>query len=604
MGTLLPAIGSCSFATSGERRFAERLVGKLEDDSLCWYDVPVGPHRQRPDFLIFLPGHGLLVLEVKDWTLDTIESLDPANAVIIRDGQRKSIATPIEQARSYMFAAVDTLEKDSRLVSPKGRLICPYGHGAVLTNVTRRQFEGTDMREAIPSELVICKDEMAESADPAEFQRRLSKMFLHHFPHELSPAQIDRVRWHLFPEVRIGSQEELFPNDKALEVPDLLRVMDLQQEQLARSLGDGHRIIHGVAGSGKTLILLYRAEHLALACRRPILVLCFNKALAAKLEDVISSKGLGNKVLVRNFHKWVWHQLADNHLQLPSRNSNKDAYAKECVELMVKAISKNQIFLGQYDAVLIDEGHDFQPEWLKLAVQMINPVSKSLLLLYDDAQSIYEGPKKKRFTFASVGVEARGRTTILKMNYRNTMEILAVARAFAEDLLTARETADDEAPLVLPMSAGRSGPMPVLVPLASPRAEADYIAGELQAAHKTGTAWKEMAVIYRSWTAGKNVADVLTRRGVPFEAPQFTKTKFNPANDSVKLITMHSSKGLEFPLVCIPSINEMPGPKMDAVEEARLIYVAMTRATRDLVLTHVGESAFTERMRSALKLHS
>ena len=39
--------------------------------------------------------------------------------------------------------------------------------------------------------------------------------------------------------------------------------MDLQQEQLARSLGDGHRVIHGVAGSGKTLILGYRAEQLA-----------------------------------------------------------------------------------------------------------------------------------------------------------------------------------------------------------------------------------------------------------------------------------------------------------------------------------------------------
>jgi superfamily I DNA and RNA helicase len=41
-----------------------------------------------------------------------------------------------------------------------------------------------------------------------------------------------------------------------------MRVMDMQQEQLARSLGDGHRVIHGVAGSGKTMILGYRAEYL------------------------------------------------------------------------------------------------------------------------------------------------------------------------------------------------------------------------------------------------------------------------------------------------------------------------------------------------------
>ena len=42
------------------------------------------------------------------------------------------------------------------------------------------------------------------------------------------------------------------------------RVMDLQQEQLARSMGEGHRVIHGVAGSGKTMILGYRAQYLAL----------------------------------------------------------------------------------------------------------------------------------------------------------------------------------------------------------------------------------------------------------------------------------------------------------------------------------------------------
>ena len=37
--------------------------------------------------------------------------------------------------------------------------------------------------------------------------------------------------------------------------------MDLQQGKLARSLGDGHRVIHGVAGSGKNMILGYRAEY-------------------------------------------------------------------------------------------------------------------------------------------------------------------------------------------------------------------------------------------------------------------------------------------------------------------------------------------------------
>ena len=43
---------------------------------------------------------------------------------------------------------------------------------------------------------------------------------------------------------------------------------------------------------------------------------------------------------------------------------------------------------AQYGAVLVDEGHDFEPEWLKLVAQMVHPETNSLLVLYDDAQSI------------------------------------------------------------------------------------------------------------------------------------------------------------------------------------------------------------------------
>ena len=58
--------------TTGERRLAERLEQKLDDDYLVWYDVPVGPKHSHPDFLVLHPRRGLLVLEVKDWRLDTV----------------------------------------------------------------------------------------------------------------------------------------------------------------------------------------------------------------------------------------------------------------------------------------------------------------------------------------------------------------------------------------------------------------------------------------------------------------------------------------------------------------------------------------------------
>ncbi|MCK9282751.1 MAG: hypothetical protein M0P39_00520 [Rhodocyclaceae bacterium] len=44
-----PSIGSCTFDSGGERRLAERLEAKLEDDYLCWYNVALGPSSLHPE---------------------------------------------------------------------------------------------------------------------------------------------------------------------------------------------------------------------------------------------------------------------------------------------------------------------------------------------------------------------------------------------------------------------------------------------------------------------------------------------------------------------------------------------------------------------------
>lgn len=609
MAMLLPAIGSClSRMTSGEKRFAYRLEEKLEDDYLCWYDVAIGERTQHPDFVVFHPSRGLLVLEVKDWRLDTLHSMDKQQATIMTAHGIKHVLNPLEQARQYMYAITNRLERDSQLVWPngslKGKPFFPYGHGVVLSNITRKQFDGARLGEVLPAHLVICQDEMTESVDAEAFQQRLWNMFPIKFKLQLSLPQIDRIRWHMFPEVRIGAQPDLFtePGQKGVEIPDVLRVMDLQQEQLARSLGEGHRIIHGVAGSGKTLILGYRAEHLAKVCQRPILVLCYNKTLAAKLASVMAAKGLQDKVHVVNFHAWCVRQLEAYHVGKPPRNADLNAYFEACVERVIRSVEQKQIPAAQYDAVLVDEGHDFRPEWFKLVVQMIHPDTDSLLVLYDDAQSIYHGPKKLRFSFSSVGVQAKGRTTILKLNYRNTAEILSVARAFADELLSPMDTEDDQAPTVQPMSAGRRGPKPLLVKLPTLRDEAAFIADKLLEANRLGSPWQTMAVIYRRYGIGQEVAAMLSRKGIPFQWQQDKKQAFSPSHESVKLITMHSSKGLEFPLVLIPGLGAPAKEDNTVQDEARLLYVAMTRATHELVMTHGEGALLAQKMQTAMQV--
>lgn len=607
MATLLPALSTClTRMTSGERRLARRLEALLEDDYLCWYDVPLGPRDRHPDFVILHPRRGLLILEVKDWRVDSIQSISRVSATIQTPQGLKEVANPLEQARQYAHVITDLLTRDPLLTTPAdhahaGQLVCPYGYGIVLANITRRQFESTDLGEVLNPDLVICQDEMTESVEAEAFQERLWRMFRTNLRHALTLPQIDRIRWHLFPEVRIH-QGSLFPEAvPAAEAPprdQLLYVMDLQQEQLARSLGDGHRVIHGVAGSGKTLILGYRCAQLAKAASKPILVLCYNVSLASKLQHLVAQQGISDRVSVRNFHGWCADQLRAYHVPRPPDGPD---FPQALVEAVIAGVDRGQIPRAQYAAVLLDEGHDFEADWLKLVVQMIDPATNSLLVLYDDAQSIYATRRSRKFSFASVGVQARGRTTILRLNYRNTAEVLSFAYRFAKDVVRPEDAEDDGIPLIAPETAGRHGEPPALVQLRSLQEEAAYIAEQFRNLHRAGRPWRDMAVVYRARFVGETVCTVLRECDVPCEWLQASKDtrRFDPGSDRVKVMTMHSSKGLEFPVVAIPGIGYMPYEKYDALEEARLLYVAMTRAVDRLIVTAHRSSLFAERLHAA-----
>ena len=97
MATLIPALGAClRRMTPGEKRLAERLEDKLDDDYLLWYDVPVGPQQLHPDFIVLHPSRGLLILEVKDFRLGTIVQADKEDWTILDavSSEPKTIQSP------------------------------------------------------------------------------------------------------------------------------------------------------------------------------------------------------------------------------------------------------------------------------------------------------------------------------------------------------------------------------------------------------------------------------------------------------------------------------------------------------------------------------
>ncbi len=612
MATLTPTRNGClPRMTGGEKRFSERLESKLEEDYLLWYDVPIGLKQRRPDFVVFHPRRGMLVLEVKDWKAETIQHADSTQFTLITDRGLVKEANPLLQARAYALEISVVLERDPALRHPAssrhaGKLVMPWAYGVVLANISRKQFVDGGLDAVIPAHLTLCREEIYETVDPEAFQEQLWAMFPQVFPTAMTLPQIDRIRWHLFPEIRIAPGEGQFglfdetgTITRPLEIPDLVKVMDAQQEQLARSLGDEHRVIHGVAGSGKTMILGFRAMQLARELGKPILVLCYNKTLAARLDQLIGERGLSEKVQVYNFHKWCHRMLTAYHVDLPAQGS-KDFFAT-MVQKVIDGVEKGQIPRFQYGAVLIDEGHDFEPDWYKLIVQMIDPNTNSLLVLYDDAQNINGRSDRRKFTWKSLGVQAQGRTTILKLNYRNTLEILAVARGFASELLDAQAGEDDGVPLIAPESAGRRGAVPELIRANSASEEITTLISQLRDEQAHGRRLDDIAVLFRHNKQGNQWRDALERAGISCRlADDKGKASLFLVKDAVRIISMKSSKGLEFPLVIIPGLGQMPAPGEDETHEARLLYVAMTRATERLVLIHHEDSIFSSRIRASI----
>jgi superfamily I DNA/RNA helicase len=102
---------------------------------------------------------------------------------------------------------------------------------------------------------------------------------------------------------------------------------------------------------------------------------------------------------------------------------------------------------------------------------------------------------------------------------------------------------------------------------------------------------------------GERIAAALEAAGIPVDwlGRSRAHRKYKPGEESVKLLTMHSSKGLEFPVVMIPWLNAMPSAREEPAAEAKLLYVAMTRAMEHLVVTHHAGSPFVQRLGEAMR---
>jgi superfamily I DNA/RNA helicase len=371
--------------------------------------------------------------------------------------------------------------------------------------------------------------------------------------------------------------------------PPSLKVLDLRQERNAHSLGEGHRIVYGVAGSGKTVILVARARLLAEDPARRVLILCYNRALAAYFHGLFVHAA---NVTCVNFHQWgVRNGIAFN------KNEDEEKFGARLLERLEHGAGEAQ----HYDAVFVDEAQDFSRSWFQCAkLALKEPDDGDLLIVGDGSQSLY---RRRRFTWAEAGVNAVGRTINkrfdLDKNYRNTREILKVAAAF---VAADAGPADPEARLQIvrpdPAVALRSGPLPEMLAASSVDGELQIAAGRIAGWLAQGLKPAEIAVLYRAnanprgWV--KDLALLISAR----TAVYWPNEGFKDAA-GLCIATMHAAKGLQWRAVLVMRADTMPfmpGPDIDRDEQERLerglMYVAMTRAEEMLAFTRSTSNGF------------
>ena len=102
-------LGSYEEATEGEKRIHRFLkeAARPHADFMCWYEPSIGTLGKEPDFVLFGKKLGLLVLEVKDWTLRQIKAYTPFEFTLQISGRREKKVNPDRQAKGYVIALME-----------------------------------------------------------------------------------------------------------------------------------------------------------------------------------------------------------------------------------------------------------------------------------------------------------------------------------------------------------------------------------------------------------------------------------------------------------------------------------------------------------------
>jgi superfamily I DNA/RNA helicase len=244
-----------------------------------------------------------------------------------------------------------------------------------------------------------------------------------------------------------------------------------------------------------------------------------------------------------------------------------------------------------FDFAVVDEAQDISVAHLRFFAALGTARPDSLFFAGDLGQRIFQQP----FSWKSLGVDIRGRSRTLRINYRTSHQIRQQAdRLLGPEVVDVdgnRENRSDTVSIF-------NGPPPVIRVLQSESAEAEAIGMWLAEQTQAGVLPHEFGVFVRSTGQLDRAVAAVEAAGLAFK---ILDEHVDTAHGHVSVSTMHHAKGLEFRTVVVMACDDEIIPLQERIEtvgddadlqevydtERHLLYVACTRARDHLLVTSV-----------------
>lgn len=523
--------------SEAERRLYERFAGDLPDDytvfhSVRWLarDSRSGARDGEADFVLAHPDLGILVVEAKggliryDGTLGQWYSNNTA------------IADPFAQAERNKYSLLEMLKASRGL---RDRRI-PIGHAVAFPDCVAER----DLRSDAPREIIL------DATDMPRLKQWVERAFAFYSPPpqqltSLGPEGVRTLIDLLSPSVELRR-----PLGMAIEgeAEAIIRLTEEQFQVLSLLRHQRRAAICGCAGSGKTMLAMEQARRLSEQGFR-VLLTCFNAPLA---ESLRAQRPAESAYDVVHFHGLCREMAARAGRQVPTPNGPADHryYSEVLPEVLLDAATT----LGpQYDAVIVDEGQDFESHWWIPLLALLEDRERGVFyVFFDDNQNLYQTERTLPPELARYS---------LHRNCRNTQ---AIHRAFLPFYRSD----------IAPEAAGPEGRRPQVMFYRTDLQLRQLLANLLHQLIDRERVHPSDVVIL---TPRSEPRSLLTQWGSAGNW-RFTTT-WPPEPGQVRYQSIYHFKGLEAPVVILAEFR--PAAEQDA---DTLLYVGCSRARHHLVI--------------------